>query len=131
MNSSLKSRRAILPLTIGLLALGIAVFGWGLHYKLSLYHPKHIAGHHRQAANLLTERERPPAQQVTAVHEPPLFTAVGLSFLPLLYLALDLGLRRKLRVYYDRLQSRQSWRVRVKASFSSFFFRPPPAILPL
>lgn len=131
LNPSPKNRRAVLPLTIGLLALGIAVFGWGLHYKMSLYRSKHIAGHHWQAANLLTERERPSALHTAIHHEPELFTAAALTFLPLLFLALDLLACGKLRMSYARLQSARCWRLCIKASFSPFFFRPPPPILSL
>ena len=43
-----------------LLMLGLAVFAWGLHYKLSLY--RSAAAHQRQpAAKLLSQKERPSA----------------------------------------------------------------------
>ena len=43
----------------GLVAiLGLAVFLWGLHYKLSLYHPAAIQ-HTAPAAKLLSQWERP------------------------------------------------------------------------
>lgn len=131
LNSLHKTRRTTLPLTVGLLVLIVAVFGWGLHYKMSLYRSKHTIGHHWQPATLLTERERPLALQGGVHHEPESFTAVRLIFLPLLFLALDLLIPGKLRMCYARLQSRRSWLLCLKARFSPFFFRPPPTVLSL
>lgn len=39
--------------------LGLAVFFWGLHYKLSLYHSPVQAAHTSAAAKLLSQKERP------------------------------------------------------------------------
>lgn len=131
LNPSPKTRRGILPLTIGLLALGIAVFGWGLHYNVSLYRSEHIVSHHWQPASLLAEEERPLALHSGFHYEPEFITAVSLSTLSLLLLAVDLLFRGKLRMRYARLQRNRSWRLYVKASFSPFFFRPPPSVLSL
>lgn len=126
-----KTRRAVLPLTVGLLVLGIAVFGWGLHYELSLYHSEHTIGHHWQPASLFTERERPLALHGAAHNDPKSFAAAGFSLLPLLFLALDLLIRGKLHTHYVRQQSRRFWRLCVEAILSPYFFRPPPAFLSL
>lgn len=131
LNSLPKTRRAILPLTLGLLALGIAVFGWDLHYKLSLYHSEHTIGHHWQPASLFTEGERPLARYSAIHYEPVSFTTPNLRILTVLFFALGLLIHVKLRACYTRLQSRRSWLFCVKASFSSFFFRPPPPVLSL
>jgi len=54
---SRRSRRSRLP--IGTLVLLLAVFGWGLGYKTSLYHPgKHFRAASPNPAKLLTETER-------------------------------------------------------------------------
>jgi hypothetical protein len=47
------------------LLLALAVFGWGLHSKLSLYHVRARASETAPIAKLLSERERPA---VTAQH---------------------------------------------------------------
>lgn len=60
-----RSRRARLP--IGTLVLLLAVFGWGLGYKVSLYNfgkPFHAASPRR--AKLLTEAERCTAERRSA-----------------------------------------------------------------
>jgi hypothetical protein len=52
-----KTRRRYPALALAVM-LGLAVFMWGLHYKLSLYH---AAGSHQTApsAKLLSQKERP------------------------------------------------------------------------
>jgi len=55
------NRRFSTLAVMGVLALTIAVFGWGLQYKLSLY--QHSANHSRSVsqAKLLSQKERPTA----------------------------------------------------------------------
>lgn len=50
---------------VSVLLLALAVFGWGLHSKLSLYHVRARASETAPIAKLLSERERPT---VTAQH---------------------------------------------------------------
>jgi hypothetical protein len=42
---------------------GLAVFSWGLGYKLSLYDPPGSPSTHMAQAKLLSQKERPPAAQ--------------------------------------------------------------------
>jgi hypothetical protein len=44
---------------VSILLLALAVFGWGLHSKLSLYHARTNASQTAPIAKLLSERERP------------------------------------------------------------------------
>ena len=55
---------------VSILLLALAVFGWGLHSKLSLYHIRARASEPAPIAKLLSERERPAdmAQQSTVNH---------------------------------------------------------------
>ncbi len=46
-------------LPFAMLLLAIAVFGWGLHYKLTLYQQGAEVRVSEPAAKLLSERERP------------------------------------------------------------------------
>ena len=64
-NSPGNRRRAIL-LPIGLLMLSMAVFGWGLQYKLSLYQGKDSISHLAPVAKLLSQKERPAVGQALA-----------------------------------------------------------------
>ncbi len=54
------SKRACQWNTIVLLTIGLAVaiFAWGLHYKLSLYRSATRTVHHTVAAKLISDRER-------------------------------------------------------------------------
>ena len=44
---------------VSILLLALAVFGWGLHSKLSLYHVRARTSETAPIAKLLSERERP------------------------------------------------------------------------
>jgi hypothetical protein len=63
MNQSDKSgpqvRASHLAIGVSVLLLALAVFGWGLHSKLSLYHLRARAAEGTPIAKLLSERERP------------------------------------------------------------------------
>jgi hypothetical protein len=53
----LESRDGHFAIGVSILLLALAVFGWGLHSKLSLYHLQ--ASETTPIAKLLSERERP------------------------------------------------------------------------
>jgi hypothetical protein len=58
---------------VSILLLALAVFGWGLHSKLSLYHVRARASETAPIAKLLSERERPAdTAQQSAVNHPDL-----------------------------------------------------------
>ena len=57
-NSASRSRRNHLAIGVSVLLLALAVFGWGLRSKLSLYHVAR-ASEAIPIAKLLSERERP------------------------------------------------------------------------
>jgi hypothetical protein len=54
------ARGGHLAIAVSILLLAFAVFGWGLHSKLSLYHIRARASEATPIAKLLSERERPP-----------------------------------------------------------------------
>lgn len=58
MSLRLSSRRGLLSWTFLLLGLSVAVFAWGLKYKLSLYDPPQSISHSIPAAKLLSKDER-------------------------------------------------------------------------
>jgi hypothetical protein len=64
--------------------LCMAVFGWGLQYKLSLYKGKDSVSHLAPVAKLLSQKERPAAGQAFArlPARPlwPVFLIVALAF---------------------------------------------------
>ncbi|MGC2162092.1 MAG: hypothetical protein WA634_09310, partial [Silvibacterium sp.] len=54
-----KNTRTWNILVLSILGLAIAVFAWGLRYKLSLYESVPPVMHHATSAKLLSNRERP------------------------------------------------------------------------
>jgi hypothetical protein len=63
LSKSLGSHRRAVLLPMGLLFLSMAVFGWGLQYKLSLYQGKDSITHLAPVAKLLSQKERPAGGQ--------------------------------------------------------------------
>jgi hypothetical protein len=84
-------------LGVSVLLLAFAVFGWGLHSKLSLYHIRARDCETAPIAKLLSERERPAdaAQHCYIDHADLLVTASPVSIL--LMPPSDNGLRTKPR----------------------------------
>ena len=73
-------------LTMLLFLLSFAVFGWGLHYKLSLYNASAPPSSTGMAAKLLSQQERASSQaQQTAPVKP--VTPPGLFFFAILFSA--------------------------------------------
>jgi hypothetical protein len=66
----LDAREGNFAIGVSILLLALAVFGWGLHSKLSLYHVRARASETAPIAKLLSQRERPAdmAQQSTVHH---------------------------------------------------------------
>jgi hypothetical protein len=111
-----QQRFGVFALTIALLALSLAVFNWGLQYKISLY--QHSNGVTNAPAKLWTGRTLTPTAAATDV-EPLekvfLFLAVLVSLAPAPKNWLrGLAVPAKLQV-----------RAALRAAFS---FRPPPAL---
>jgi hypothetical protein len=104
----------------GLLLLCMAIFGWGLQYKLSLYQGSKSISHLTPVAKLLSQKERPAADQ-------GLPRSQGLHWPVLLLLMAMVGLPRAAARYIlpDRLQRRQ---VSLAVYLDIIVCRPPPAI---
>jgi hypothetical protein len=82
-------------LPLGLLMLSMAVFGWGLQYKLSLYKSKDSISHIAPEAKLLSQKERPAAVQAPV--QPKGLPAWPVVLLVLLTLGLFQAAARYLR----------------------------------
>ena len=123
-NSPGKRRFAFL-LPLGLLMLSMAVFGWGLQYKLSLYQAKDSISHLTPEAKLLSQKERPVATQAMDVRpsELPAF-----PLLPaLLMAALTPGLYQA-AARYVRTASTEGSRAPLPPCLRAVFLRPPPVL---
>jgi hypothetical protein len=123
-NSPGNRRRAIL-LPIGLLMLCMAVFGWGLQYKLSLYQGKDSISHLAPVAKLLSQKERPVAGK-TLVARP----AWASAWPVFLILMMAFGLCPA-AVRYLRTGGFEGSRSAFSPCLQDIFVRPPPVALSL
>ena len=81
----LDTREGHFAIGVSILLLAFAVFGWGLHSKLSLYHVRARASETAPIAKLLSERERPTdTAQHSTVHHADLHRAALASAVVLL-----------------------------------------------
>ena len=125
----IESHRCIRRFGLAFLGLALAVFAWGLQYKLSLYDPPQAASHQMPHAKLLSKDRQSPAagHLVIAREETTSIGAVvaGCSFVFFLLLLND---RAALSLFaQQRLHGiRRPWIARSFADLTAFFFRPPP-----
>jgi hypothetical protein len=123
-NSPERRRRAFL-LPLGLLMLSMAVFGWGLQYKLSLYKSKDSISHLAPEAKLLSQRERPATGQAMGARPS------GPAAFPLLPALLMLALTGNLfqaAARYVRTGSTEGSRIPLPPCLQAISFRPPPVL---
>lgn len=123
-NSMRNGHRAFL-LALGLLMLSAAVFGWGLQYKLSLYHGKDSISHQIPEAKLLSQKERPATAQAVSVR-PSQFPAFHL--LPALIIVTVASGLFQAAARYIRTGSLERSRPPLPACLRAIFLRPPPAL---
>ena len=124
-NSLRNSRRAFL-LALGLLTLSAAVFGWGLQYKLSLYHGKDSISHQIPEAKLLSQKERPATGQAVIVR-PSELPALPL-FPALMIVTVASGLFQA-AARYVRTGSLERSRPPLPPCLQAIFLRPPPVLI--
>lgn len=124
------SRRIFTLRAMGVVFLACAVFGWGLQYKISLYNPANEFLTSIPHAKLLSQKERPTAQENRISSSSVSPRSQMSEFFPLLLLVtLAMGLRlttsicmRTADIHDDSLQPQ-------RAHLNFFWFRPPPAAL--
>jgi hypothetical protein len=119
--SNLARRLKRLPLAMLLLAM--AVFGWGLHYKLTLYGSGAQVQASEPAAKLLSERERDNQKigQSVELSKPPIEPA----YVPALALALTLLVMQVRSSDFEDVG--EVPRADFPSMENSLFMRPPPA----
>jgi hypothetical protein len=115
------SRRAVL-LPLGLLMLSLAVFGWGLQYKLSLYQSKNSIAHLTPEAKLLSEKERPATAQALVARTPQVPVFAAFVFVAVASFLLRAAAR------YLRTGSVERSRPSRPPCLLAVFFRPPPVL---
>jgi hypothetical protein len=121
-------RRSLPWLWLGFIALAIAVFTWGLGYKLSLYDPPQARSHEIPQAKLLSKNEQAIAVQSPLLKDtadPSTAASRVLSSVTILLVwALVLQPLSSFRLF--RLETRSSRPLRNCAALTRFFFLPPP-----
>ena len=116
-------------LTLG--ALALAVFLWGLHYKISKYDIQGSASHRPIPVKLLSQNEQPYREGSFLVNRPPEAIGSMLIFTPQSFLWLlfvQVCLLRAVPACTKRRVSRIR-RVRPSTALTIFFFRPPPILI--
>jgi hypothetical protein len=130
------SRTLITKIVFIFLPLALAVFSWGLQYKLSLYDPPHAISHSMPHAKLLSSKERVSLSSTQCADEAsspgPAGQVLRGSFV-VWALALMWSFLRApgARPFSQRFLLRSGQRVDLKtreAGLSAFFFRPPPRL---
>jgi hypothetical protein len=122
--SSSGSRRAVL-LPLGLLMLSLAVFGWGLQYKLSLYQAKNSIAHLTPEAKLLSQKERPATTQAVDARVPEGPGFLGFTAFVLVAVA---SLLRPAAARFLRIECMEGARPSRPPCLQALFFRPPPVL---
>jgi hypothetical protein len=137
-NASLKMQRTTrsrLPgYSFALLSLAVLVFAWGLQYKLSLYSDPHSVVRHMVQAKLVSNKDRATVlESIVSMDRADGDSTQGLAqtarpfgslFVPLLALTLLLAAFPQTGT---RLAAQNARRSPSRASFTAFFFRPPPS----
>lgn len=124
MQLSNQSTRKWNILALSALGVAIAVFAWGLHYKLSLYNSVPVTAHHVSSARILSNRERPADVAVQIEHATPPVFVVFTSISLLLFAGLT-DPKRQSRWPLQREQNAR--RRRISETAPQLFFRPPPS----
>jgi hypothetical protein len=122
-----RNRRRAFLLPFSFLMLSMAVFGWGLQYKLSLYQSKDSVSHLAPEAKLLSQKERPTTGQALSARPTEL---PPLPFSPALLgvtLASAPGLFQS-DARYVRTGSLEGSRAPMPPCVKGLFFRPPPVL---
>jgi hypothetical protein len=106
--------------TIAMLAL--AVFSWGVRYKVSLYNP----ANHMSAAKLLSQRERPATFESAKLAADPIVLP-GVSSLFAVAMGVMLAGLWSLKPVFLPKSVEHPTQLPKQPSHTFFFFRPPPA----
>lgn len=107
--------------TIAMLAL--AVFSWGVRYKVSLYNP----ANHMSAAKLLSQRERPATLESAKLAADPVVLP-GVRALVVIAMGVMLAALWSLKPMFLPKSIERPTELPNQPSHTFFFFRPPPIL---
>jgi hypothetical protein len=123
------SRTGLPQLTFFLLGVAVAVFTWGLQYKLSLYDPPQSISHEIPQAKLLSKDQQATIGESALLSVNTSTRRVYALFWTMLLIFL---------LVFNRLNvpaagpmeraAKLPWRISRRASLNAFFFRPPPSL---
>ena len=123
------NRRISPAAALGILLVALAVFGWGLQYKVSLYQASGASANASPHANLLSQKERltpSRAADLGALEPSSVHAPFGLPATLLVVLVLVFFFSIEFQIRSTTVAAIACDR---KIAASSFFsFRPPPAI---
>jgi hypothetical protein len=130
MKSRFTSRPKLSSFTFVFVGLSLAVFTWGLQYKLSLYDPPQSVSHRMVEAKLLSRNEQTIESDRSLVSNfkaaAPEWSASGYTVFILSLVVL--APLRKPSAPHEGVDAERPWRIRYRASLDPFFFRPPPTL---
>jgi hypothetical protein len=118
-----RGKRFAFLFPLGLLMLSMAVFAWGLQYKLSLYKVKQSITHMAPEAKLLSQKERPVIGQ--AIDAAPTDVPPPAVLPVLLFLTIAPVLFPRVTQFLQA-GSRERAAAPLPLCIRSVFFRPPP-----
>jgi hypothetical protein len=131
MRVSTKKCRTSIRIVLGIIFLALAVFGWGVKYKISLYDPPGSISTHMSHAKLLSQKERPaPSSDLDLVRPPLLPPQSSILFPTFLVAAIVLGSSITISLTMLREATDDDSRRQRRSNSIYFSFRPPPALLP-
>jgi hypothetical protein len=133
MHVNIKECRTSTRVVMGIVFLALAVFGWGIKYKISLYDPPGSLSTYMSHAKLLSQKERPVSSNNLDLVRPSLLEAPSSISYPSFSVAsimLVLCCTTASLWMLTRAKDGDSYRQRCAFDSIYFFFRPPPVLPP-
>jgi hypothetical protein len=121
MNAEQTRRRGSHWMIVTIAMLALAVFSWGVRYKLSLYNP----AAHMSAAKLLSQQERPATVESARLAADPAVNPELVTFFALA-MGVMLAWLWSLKPVFSPRIVRHQVRLPRRPGHTFFFFRPPP-----
>jgi lysylphosphatidylglycerol synthetase-like protein (DUF2156 family) len=121
MNVEQTRRRGSQWMIVTIAMLALAVFSWGVRYKVSLYNP----ANHMSAAKLLSQRERPATFESAKLAVDPIVLP-GVRSLFAVAMGVMLAGLWSLKLVFLPKSIEHLAQLPKQSSHTFFFFRPPP-----
>lgn len=129
MPSPLSIRRIYTLNIMGMLLLAVAVFAWGLQYKMSLYNPSSGLAASAPHAKLLSQKER-PEPNTASIRLDSTQDRFPVSYTIFLFASIVCALVVAVTIQSRSLSLDKGSRQQRFAASDFFSFRPPPVLLP-